>query len=115
MHSAALRGLINVCDESSTGICAAARINLLICEPLVPGGEGALALDSVAFFFVADAAAEVVFQGRKEVEGDVGGLEALTFRVGDVVGERAVGGGARGGGGLDATGEGCGVAPGEQT
>jgi hypothetical protein len=35
-------------------------------EPCVPGGEGAVALDLVAFFFVfliSDAAAEVFFQG----------------------------------------------------
>jgi len=74
-------------------------------------------LDAVALFLVfliSDAAAQVFFERREKVEGNVGGLEALTFRVGDVVGEAAVGGDARSGGGLDATGEGGGVASGEQ-
>ena len=54
---------------------------------------------AVAFFFVADLFAEVFFEGWEEVEGDVGGLEVLGFGVGDVVGERAVGAEAWGGGG----------------
>ena len=52
------------------------------CEPCVPGGEGAVALEAVAFFFVADLFAEVFFEGWEEVEGDVGGLEAFWFRRG---------------------------------
>ncbi len=58
-----------------------------ISKPFVPGFEGAVALDAVAFFFVADLFAEVFFEGWEEVEGDVGGLEAFGFGVGDVVGE----------------------------
>ena len=69
-------------------------------EPCVPGFEGAVALDAVAFFFVADLFAEVFFERREEVEGDVGGLEVLCFGVGDVVGEAAVGAEAGGGCGL---------------
>jgi hypothetical protein len=36
-----------------------------ISEPLVPGFEGSFALDAVAFFFVADLAAEVFFEWRE--------------------------------------------------
>ncbi len=82
-------------------------------EPGIPGGEGAVALDAVAFFFVANLFAEVFFEWEEEVEGDVGGLEALGFAVGDVVGERAVGAQAGSGDRLAAVGEGCGVAAGE--
>jgi hypothetical protein len=71
-------------------------------------------LEAVAFFLVADRFAEVFFERRQQVEGDVGGLEALALRVGDVVGEGAVGGGARGGRGLLAVRERRGVAAGEQ-
>ena len=39
-------------------------MTLVLCQPFVPGGEGAVALDSVALFLVADAAAEVFFEGR---------------------------------------------------
>jgi len=63
---------------------------------------------------VANAAAKLFLQRRQQVEGDVGGLEALTLRVGDVVGERAVGAEARRGRGLDAMRESCGVAAGKQ-
>ncbi len=80
----------------------------------VPGFEGSVALEAVAFFFVADLFAELGFEGWEEVEGDVGGLEAFGFGVGDVVGEAAVGAGSGGGGGLLALGEGCGVAAGEE-
>ena len=85
---------------------------------MVPGGEGAVALEAVTFFFVADAAAEVFFEGWEKVEGDVGGLESLVFfgieRVGDVLAEAAVGGGAWCGRGLGAAREGGGVASGEE-
>ena len=64
---------------------------LLRDEPFVPGGQGALALDAMAFFFVADFFAEIFFEGWEEVEGDVGRLEFFGFGVRDVVGERAVG------------------------
>lgn len=52
----------------------------------------------MAFFFVADAAAEFFFEWGEEVESDVGGLEALAVSVGDVVHQGAVG--AQPGGGL---------------
>ena len=57
----------------------------------MPCFEGAVALDAVALFFVADALAEFFFEGGEEVEGDISGLEAFGFGVGDVVGEAAVG------------------------
>ncbi len=79
-------------------------------QPLVPCGEGAFALDAVAFFFVADGFAEFFFERDEEVEGDVGGLELFVVGVGDVVDERAVGGEARGRGGFYASGQGGGVA-----
>ena len=50
---------------------------------------------------------------EQQVEGDVGGGEFFEVAVGDVVGERAVGAEARGGRGLVAVGEGCGVAAGQ--
>ena len=83
-------------------------------EPLLPGGEGALALEAVAFFLVADAFAKVFFERWKEVERDVGGLEAFGFGVGDVVDEGAVGAGSGGGSGGLAGGELRGVDAGEQ-
>ena len=43
-------------------------------------------MEFVAFFFVADLFSEVVFEGWEKVEGDVGGLEALGFGVGDIAG-----------------------------
>ena len=58
---------------------------------MVPCGEGSFALQAVAFFFVADLFAELFFEGWQEIEGDVRGLEAFGFGVGDVVGEAAVG------------------------
>ena len=69
-----------------TGV-ASLIIQRMSAQPLVPGGEGAVALEAVAFFFVADLFAEVFFEGWEEVEGDVGGLEVFGFGVGDVVGE----------------------------
>ncbi len=60
-------------------------------QPLVPRSEGAIALNAVALFFVADFLAEFFFQRRQQVERDVGGLEALALRMRNVVGERAVG------------------------
>ena len=76
--------------------------------------EGAVALDFVAFFFVADAFAEFFFEGWEKVERDVGWGELFGFGMGDVVGEGAVGGEAGGGGGLGAVGESCSVASGEE-
>ena len=64
----------------------------------------------MAFFLVADPAAEVFFEGWEEVEGDIGGLEPFAVGVGYVVDEAAVGGLAGGRGGSVAVGEGSGVA-----
>ena len=52
------------------------------CEPLRPGGEGTVALEAVALFFVADLFAELFFERWQKVEGDVGGLELLCIRRG---------------------------------
>ena len=83
-------------------------------KPFVPGGQGAFALNAVAFLLVANLLAELFFERHEQIEGDVGGLEVLAFGVGDVVRQRAVGGEARGGCGCLAAGEGGGEASGEQ-
>ena len=63
----------------------------------------------MAFFFVAHFFAEFGFEGWEQVEGDVGGLEALGFGVGDVVGQAAVGAGSGRGRWGAALRYGCGV------
>ena len=83
-------------------------------EPGGPGLEGVLALEAVAFFFVADGFADGFVEWGEEVEGDVGWLEAFGVAVGDVVGEGAVGAGAWGGFWDAAVGEGRCVSSGEQ-
>ena len=85
-----------------------------LSEPCGPGFEGSIALEAVAFFFVADLSAEVLFEWEQEVEGDVGGLEFFVVGVGDVVGEGAVGGDAGGWFRGAALREGCGVAAGQK-
>jgi hypothetical protein len=58
-----------------------------VCPPRIEGREGAFALDAMTFFLVADFSAYFFFEGLQQVEGDVGGLEALGAGVGDVVDE----------------------------
>ena len=57
--------------------------------PRVECRQGPLALNAVAFFFVADLSADFFFERLTEVEGDVGGLEVLWIGVRDVVNQRA--------------------------
>ena len=66
-------------------------------EPRLPGGEGVLALEAVTLFFLANGLADGFVEWGEEVEGDVGGLEALGVAMSDVVGEGAVCGSAWGG------------------
>jgi len=69
-----VRGFISCSSLSNAGI-----------EPGGEGFEAALALDAVALLFVADFFAKIVFEGREQVEGDVGGGELFGLGVGDVV------------------------------
>ena len=48
------------------------RLSRRTCEPLVPGGESAVALKFVAFLFVAHLFAQVFFERREQVEGALG-------------------------------------------
>ena len=49
----------------------------------------------MALFLVADLFAQLFFERLQQIEGDVGGLEVFGVGVGDVVDQRAEGGGAR--------------------
>src|ERR1700741_1135125 len=82
--------------------------------PCVECGEGALALDAVTFFLVADLAALFFRHRLPQGKGDVGGLEVLGIGVSDVVDEGAERGAARDGDGLPAVRERCGVESREQ-
>ena len=62
-----------------------------LIQPLVPCSQCAIALQFVALFFIAHLLAKLGFEGRQQIEGDVGGLELPGLGVGDVVGEAAVG------------------------
>ncbi len=81
--------------------------------PGVEGRQGPFALQAVALFLVANFAADFFFEGLEQIEGDVGGLEVPGVSVGDVVDQRAEGGGARDRDRLFATGEGCRVEAGQ--
>src|SRR6185437_1932828 len=49
----------------------------------------------MALFLVANLPPQLFFERRQQVEGNIGGLEALRFGMGDVVDQRAVRGSSR--------------------
>ena len=51
----------------------------------MPGLQAALALEAVPFLFVTNLPAAFFFQWGQQIEGDVGGLEALGLGMGNVV------------------------------
>ena len=57
--------------------------------PCVECRKGAFAHDAMALLFVADFLAQLLFQGLKKVEGDVGGLKVLGIGMGNVVDQGA--------------------------
>src|SRR5271165_1041672 len=81
--------------------------------PVIKCGQSLLTLDTAALLFVANAAPGFFFERDEQVEGDIGGVEALALGVRDVVDERAERGLARDRGETKPLGCGCGVETGE--
>src|SRR5579871_2029990 len=89
------------------------RVLFNAVEPHAPRFECAVALELVAFLFVAHLFTQFGFERWQQVEGDVGGLESLGLSMSDVVGQAAVGASAGSGYWALALSHCCGIAPGQ--